>query len=78
MAIKRFNLPIVSEGDDKEFAPIQNERRELQDPASTRVPMIEDNAEFAARAKAFSTYATLQCSSPKVLLREGERRAHVD
>jgi phosphoserine phosphatase RsbU/P len=48
MAIKRFDPPIVSKEENKQYASTQDLARLLRDPVSTRVLMIEDNAEFAA------------------------------
>jgi serine phosphatase RsbU (regulator of sigma subunit) len=47
MAIKRFNRTIVSKVEGTEHAATQDLRQPLHDPATTRVLMIEDNADFA-------------------------------
>ena len=48
MAIKRFNRTIVSKVENREYAATQDLRQPLHDPATTRVLMIEDDADFAA------------------------------
>src|SRR5436309_3237409 len=48
MAIKRFNKIILSKTENKISAATRDLQRPSRDAASTRVLMIEDNAEFAA------------------------------
>ena len=47
MAINRFDRTIISKVENKQYAVPEELRQASHNPTTTRVLMIEDNAEFA-------------------------------